>query len=86
LPSVSGVVDAHVLLNLGDSVTTDHISPAGSIARNSCAAKYLIARQYVSEFNLSMSQTKMWSANGRVLGPKWENVECNFDRLTHWPL
>ena len=33
--------DATVLLNLGDSVTTDHISPAGSIARSSSAARYL---------------------------------------------
>lgn len=33
------VKSARVLLNLGDSVTTDHISPAGSIARNSAAAK-----------------------------------------------
>lgn len=24
------IVDAYVLLNLGDSVTTDHISPAGT--------------------------------------------------------
>ena len=36
--------DAYVLLNLGDSVTTDHISPAGSIARNSAAARYLSSR------------------------------------------
>uniref|UniRef100_A0A7N6BHW9 Cytoplasmic aconitate hydratase n=1 Tax=Anabas testudineus TaxID=64144 RepID=A0A7N6BHW9_ANATE len=36
--------DAHVLLNLGDSVTTDHISPAGNIARNSPAARYLTNR------------------------------------------
>uniref|UniRef100_A0A4W4GKP8 aconitate hydratase n=1 Tax=Electrophorus electricus TaxID=8005 RepID=A0A4W4GKP8_ELEEL len=35
------IVDAYVLLNLGDSVTTDHISPAGNIARNSPAARYL---------------------------------------------
>lgn len=35
------VENAHVLLYLGDSVTTDHISPAGSIARSSAAAKYL---------------------------------------------
>ena len=28
---------------LGDSVTTDHISPAGSIAKDSPAGKYLIA-------------------------------------------
>ncbi|ODM91228.1 Cytoplasmic aconitate hydratase [Orchesella cincta] len=32
------------LLYLGDSVTTDHISPAGSIARNSPAARYLSGR------------------------------------------
>jgi aconitate hydratase len=32
-----------VLAVLGDSVTTDHISPAGSIATDSPAAKYLIA-------------------------------------------
>lgn len=33
---------ARVLALLGDSVTTDHISPAGSIAADSPAAKYLI--------------------------------------------
>ena len=32
---------AYALLNLGDAVTTDHISPAGSIAVNSPAARYL---------------------------------------------
>ena len=37
----SDVVDARVLALLGDSVTTDHISPAGSIAKDSPAAKYL---------------------------------------------
>ena len=31
------------LVMLGDSVTTDHISPAGNIAKNSPAAKYLVA-------------------------------------------
>jgi len=35
---------ARVLAVLGDSVTTDHISPAGSIAVESPAGKYLIAR------------------------------------------
>ncbi|XP_004086812.1 cytoplasmic aconitate hydratase isoform X2 [Oryzias latipes] len=38
------IKDAYVLLNLGDSVTTDHISPAGNIARNSSAARYLADR------------------------------------------
>jgi aconitate hydratase len=33
---------ARALAVLGDSVTTDHISPAGSIARNSPAGKYLM--------------------------------------------
>ncbi|XP_062819615.1 iron-responsive element-binding protein 2 [Anolis carolinensis] len=35
------IENAHVLLHLGDSVTTDHVSPAGSIARGSAAARYL---------------------------------------------
>jgi len=34
---------ARALVMLGDSVTTDHISPAGNIAKNSPAAKYLVA-------------------------------------------
>ncbi|PAA94456.1 hypothetical protein BOX15_Mlig011853g1 [Macrostomum lignano] len=44
LPPVQDIKDARVLLNLGDSVTTDHISPAGNIARNSPAAQYLTSR------------------------------------------
>ncbi|KAI6240172.1 hypothetical protein M3Y99_00504600 [Aphelenchoides fujianensis] len=43
-PPQKEIKDAFVLLNLGDSVTTDHISPAGSIARTSPAAKYLNER------------------------------------------
>ncbi|KAI7813866.1 cytoplasmic aconitate hydratase [Triplophysa rosa] len=46
------ITDAYVLLNLGDSVTTDHISPAGNIARNSAAARYLTSRGLTArEFN-----------------------------------
>nr|XP_056704204.1 cytoplasmic aconitate hydratase isoform X1 [Euleptes europaea] len=52
LQSPESVVDAYVLLNLGDSVTTDHISPAGNIARNSPAARYLTNRGLTPrEFN-----------------------------------
>ncbi|MDH3863707.1 MAG: aconitate hydratase AcnA, partial [Gammaproteobacteria bacterium] len=40
--SVSGITGARALALLGDSVTTDHISPAGSIAPDSPAAKYLM--------------------------------------------
>jgi aconitate hydratase len=38
---ISDIKSARVLLKLGDSITTDHISPAGSIAENSPAGEYL---------------------------------------------
>jgi aconitate hydratase len=38
---VSDIAGARVLAVLGDSVTTDHISPAGAIRRDSPAARYL---------------------------------------------
>lgn len=41
LPTISDIKGARVLAKLGDSVTTDHISPAGSIAKDSPAGKYL---------------------------------------------
>jgi aconitate hydratase len=40
---VSSIANARVLAKLGDSVTTDHISPAGSIKADSPAGKYLDA-------------------------------------------
>ena len=39
---ITDIDGARVLAVLGDSVTTDHISPAGSIKRDSPAGKYLI--------------------------------------------
>jgi len=42
-PELADVHGARVLAILGDSVTTDHISPAGSIPVDSPAGKYLIA-------------------------------------------
>jgi len=36
------IINGRVLAVLGDSVTTDHISPAGSIPKNGPAAKYLV--------------------------------------------
>jgi len=41
---VTDVTGARVLLKLGDSVTTDHISPAGNIKKDSPAGKYLLDR------------------------------------------
>ncbi|XP_061346070.1 aconitate hydratase 1 [Gastrolobium bilobum] len=43
-PGAHGVRSAYCLLNFGDSITTDHISPAGSIHKDSSAARYLIER------------------------------------------
>jgi len=42
-PALADIHGAQVLAVLGDSVTTDHISPAGSIALDSPAGKYLVA-------------------------------------------
>jgi len=42
--AVKDVEGARVLLKLGDSVTTDHISPAGSIKADSPAGEYLASR------------------------------------------
>ncbi|BAD42146.1 aconitate hydratase AcnA [Symbiobacterium thermophilum] len=41
-PPVKDIEGARVLALLGDSITTDHISPAGAIAMGSPAAKYLM--------------------------------------------
>jgi aconitate hydratase len=43
-PPLVDIKGARVMAVLGDSVTTDHISPAGNIAKSSPAAKYLIAQ------------------------------------------
>ena len=41
-PALSDITGARALAVLGDSVTTDHISPAGNISKSSPAARYLI--------------------------------------------
>ncbi len=43
-PEPKDIKGARVLLVLGDTVTTDHISPAGAIPENSPAGKYLLER------------------------------------------
>jgi len=44
LPPLPEIKDARVLALLGDSVTTDHISPAGAIPEDSPAGRWLIAQ------------------------------------------
>jgi aconitate hydratase len=41
---LADIRDARVLLVLGDSITTDHISPSGSFNESSAAGEYLIAK------------------------------------------
>ena len=41
---VQDIIGSHCLLYFGDSITTDHISPAGKISSSSPAAKYLVSK------------------------------------------
>ncbi|HVR63978.1 MAG TPA: aconitase family protein, partial [Polyangia bacterium] len=51
-PAIADIKQARVLAMLGDSVTTDHISPAGSIKKDGPAGKYLLAHGVeVKDFN-----------------------------------
>jgi aconitate hydratase len=51
---IKNIENARVLVKVGDSVTTDHISPAGAISRTSPAAEYLmendVAPQYFNSY------------------------------------
>ncbi len=53
-PPIEPIVGARVMVKGGDSVTTDHISPAGAIAINGPAGQYLLERdvspQYFNSF------------------------------------
>ena len=52
LPQEKNILGARILALLGDSITTDHISPAGSIKTDSPAGKYLIKNKVnINDFN-----------------------------------
>ncbi|MFT4796706.1 MAG: aconitate hydratase [Candidatus Azotimanducaceae bacterium] len=52
VPEVKPIVDARCLVKVADSVTTDHISPAGAIATESPAGRYLEDHQIApQDFN-----------------------------------
>jgi len=52
LPALAPITGAHVLVKVGDSVTTDHISPAGAIMADSPAGDYLREHGFgVADFN-----------------------------------
>ncbi|MBU8540706.1 aconitate hydratase AcnA [Falsiroseomonas tokyonensis] len=45
IPAIPPITGARVLAELGDSITTDHISPAGAIKKTSPAGDYLLQHQ-----------------------------------------
>lgn len=50
--SPKNIENANILALLGDSITTDHISPAGAIGKDSAAGQYLISKGVdVEHFN-----------------------------------
>jgi aconitate hydratase len=49
IPEINDIKGAKVLALLGDSITTDHISPAGAISEESTAGQYLISKNIMSK-------------------------------------
>ena len=71
---VEDVSGARVLLKLGDSVTTDHISPAGAIKKDSPAGKYLADHGVESrDFNSYGSRRGNHEVMNSVASPSLRN-------------
>ena len=86
---IEDVADARILALLGDSITTDHISPAGAIKAESPAGEYLQERQVAPrEFNSygarrGNHQVMMRGtfANIRIRNEMLDGVEGGFTRV-----
>ncbi|MEP1613500.1 MAG: aconitate hydratase AcnA [Roseobacter sp.] len=86
--TISNIRDARVLAILGDMITTDHISPAGSFKDSTPAGQYLIERQVpVREFNSYGSRRgnhevmmRGTFANIRIKNEMLEGVEGGYTR------
>ena len=85
---VTDIEGARVLLKLGDSVTTDHISPAGSFKAETPAGQYLVANGIApKDFNTYGSRRgnhevmiRGTFANIRIRNQLLDNVEGGFTR------
>ena len=86
--AVTDITGARVLAKLGDSVTTDHISPAGSIKADSPAGKYL-ATNGVSRVDFNSYGSRRGNhevmirgtfANIRLRNQLLDNVEGGYTR------
>ncbi|HWL83881.1 MAG TPA: aconitate hydratase AcnA [Roseomonas sp.] len=66
--ATAGLLRAHPLLVLGDDITTDHISPAGSIPAGSDAASWLVERgENPQDLNVYASRRGNWEVMLRGL-------------------
>jgi len=91
VPSIQPIAGARVLAKLADSVTTDHISPAGAIAPDSPAARYLESRgverrdwnTYGSRRGNHEVMVRGTFANIRIRNELVPGVEGGHTR--HWP-
>ncbi|MHB1063191.1 MAG: aconitate hydratase [Georgenia sp.] len=88
LTPVEDIAGARVLAKLGDSVTTDHISPAGSIKADSPAGKYLaehgIARRDFNSYGSRRGNHEVMIrgtfANIRLRNQLLDNVEGGYTK------
>ncbi|MGL6076868.1 MAG: aconitate hydratase AcnA [Fimbriiglobus sp.] len=87
-PAVTEITGAKVLALLGNSITTDHISPAGNISKTSPAAKYLMDRgveqkdfnQYGARRGHHDVMMRGTFANVRLKNMLLQNVEGGFTK------
>ncbi len=87
-PSIQPIRGAHVLAVLGDSITTDHISPAGAIQTNSPAGKYLtehdVAPTYFNSYGSRRGNDRVMTrgtfANIRLKNQMLDGVEGGYTR------
>ena len=89
LPKVSDISEARVLAYLGDSITTDHISPAGSFTEETPAGKYLVSKGVsLKDFNSYGSRRgnhevmmRGTFANIRIKNKLLDNIEGGFTKF-----
>ncbi|RYE13620.1 MAG: aconitate hydratase, partial [Rickettsiales bacterium] len=87
--SLVPIIDAKILAIFGDSITTDHISPAGNISKDSPAAKYLIEKSVkIEDFNSYGSRRgnhevmmRGTFANIRIKNELLNNIEGGYSRF-----
>ena len=88
---VKDITGARILALLGDSITTDHISPAGSFRKTTPAGEYLLERQIQQkDFNSYGSRRgnheimmRGTFANIRIRNEMLDNVEGGYSK--HFP-